>query len=237
TALYGTGGGVTIDSDPAGEYLESRWKIAILTHTADFSLLETMRSGADGKIYLLERHLDRLASSAKYFDISLDLESVRDPLATVGGPARVRLTVDRFGGVHVETSRLPTTLARPRVVLDDVPVDPSDPFLHHKTTNRAIYERAMARHPDADDVILINDDDLATETTMANLVVQLDGVWCTPPLDDGCLAGIERGLLLEEGKVEERSVRIRDLDQATGLARVNSLRGWEDVEFLSSPIS
>ena len=50
------------------------------------------------------------------------------------------------------------------------PIDPSDVFLFHKTTNRAVYERA--RRPDCDDVILWNPAGEVTETTIANLVVE-----------------------------------------------------------------
>ncbi|WP_268959879.1 aminotransferase class IV [Rhodococcus sp. P1Y] len=34
---------------------------------------------------------------------------------------------------------------------------------------------------------MINQDGHLTETTIANLVVELDGVWVTPPLASGCL--------------------------------------------------
>ncbi len=233
-ALYGTGGGITIDSDASAEYAESGWKMAVLTHTADFSLLETMRSEPGG-IRLLDRHLARLVRSADYFDIPLDPGAVREALDTIGEPGRVRLTVDRTGAVGFTISAVPPPLSKPRVVVDDMPVSRSDPFLHHKTTNRTVYERAIARHPDADDVILINEEGRLTETTIANLVVEIDGVWYTPPLDDGCLAGVMRAELIDTGEVEERSLTEGDLARATGIARVNSLRGWETMVLTSDP--
>ena len=51
----------------------------------------------------------------------------------------------------------------------------------------------------------------------------------TPPLRCGLLDGIGRAGFLREGRLEEAVVRASDLSRATGLAFVNSLRGWLDA--------
>ncbi len=65
-----------------------------------------------------------------------------------------------------------------------------------------------------------------TETTIANLAVRLDGRWWTPPRSAGCLPGVARGRLVEEGRLHERDLTPADLHRAEGLAVVSSLRGW-----------
>ena len=65
-------------------------------------------------------------------------------------------------------------------------------MLYHKTTRRDRYEDHLSRHPEADDVVLVNEAGEVTETTIANIVARLEGTWCTPPLDSGCLPGVYR---------------------------------------------
>ena len=102
------------------------------------------------------------------------------------------------------------------------PVDPSDEFLYHKTTNRAVYERA--RRPDCDDVILWNPAGEVTETTIANLVVEggmtEQGRRVTPPVACGLLPGTLRAELLATGEVSEAP---RDGRAAEGRRRDS---GW-----------
>ena len=61
----------------------------------------------------------------------------------------------------------------------------SDPFLANKTTHRVVYDTARRARPDVDDVILSNERGEITEATIANIVVEIDGVRVTPPLACG----------------------------------------------------
>ena len=85
------------------------------------------------------------------------------------------------------------------------------------------------RHPDAEDVVLVNERGELTETTIANLAVRLDGTWWTPPTTSGCLPGVERARLLDLGRLRERVLHVEDLAAADGLAVVNSLRGRREA--------
>ena len=67
---------------------------------------------------------------------------------------------------------------------------------------------------------------------MANLAVRLDGRWWTPPLSAGCLPGVARGRLVEEGRLGERDLAPEDLCRAEALAVVSSLRGWRPAVLL-----
>jgi len=112
------------------------------------------------------------------------------------------------------------------LAVDAEPVDSSEVWLFHKTTRRSTYEARIARHPEADDVLLVNERGEVTESTIANVAVLIEGRWWTPPIEAGCLPGVERGRLLEKGRLAERTLPLDDLQTAEGIALVSSLRGW-----------
>ncbi|HKG49733.1 MAG TPA: aminodeoxychorismate synthase component I [Actinomycetales bacterium] len=240
--VYGTGGGITWGSVPAAEEAELHAKAAVLeTPPEDFALLETMAFLPGTGVRNLERHLDRLAGSADYFGFPFDPAGAR---ARVGeavrdaAPARVRLLVRRSGAVTVELGPLPVPATLPVVLaIDDQPVDPRWRWLHHKTTRRRTYTERAARHPEADDVVLLNDRGHVTESTVANLAVRLAGVWLTPPLEAGCLPGVERGRLVEQGLLHEHELTPDDLRRAESLALVSSLRGWRAATLLEPSLA
>ena len=230
SAEYGIGGGITYDSIPSEEYREARLKAKVLTYgRSDFRLLETVRWDPDHGWYWLDRHLDRLEDSAAYFAVPIDRGMVLTEMEIVArgdGPLRVRLTVDRRGTVDVDTQAFEDDPGRVKLALDDDPVDTTSPFLFHKTTRRALYEDRSRRHPDSDDVLLINDKGEITESAVANVVVHLDGQWVTPPVESGCLPGVYRSVLLDEGRIHERVVTLDDLRSADDVALINSVRLW-----------
>jgi para-aminobenzoate synthetase/4-amino-4-deoxychorismate lyase len=178
--------------------------------------------------YLLGRHLARLEQSARHFqfkhwprEISAALEAA---VQGADGPLRVRLLVAEDGAVRVERSPLDLAERTLRVRLAAQPIDPTDIFLYHKTTRRDVYDRA--RLPDCDDVVLWNPDREITETTIANLVVEIDGQRVTPPVACGLLPGTMRAELLANGDVIEAPVTVPQLTTATRFWPVNSVRGW-----------
>ena len=59
-----------------------------------------------------------------------------------------------------------------------------------------------------------------------NIAVRLDGRWWTPPLQSGCLPGVERGRLIDRKKLRERVLYPADLWRAERIAVLSSLRGW-----------
>jgi len=230
-AIYGTGGGITWDSDPEAEYAELLVKSKILREPyEDFALFETMAQLPESGLRNLDRHLRRLADSAAYFGFPFNEPMARARLAREvpsNAGARVRLSLGRTGALDVTVGPAPVRSDRPvRLALDPEPVDSSQRWLFHKTTRRDVYTHRTTRHPGADDVVLVNERSEVTETTIANLAVHLDGIWWTPPLAAGCLPGVERERLLELGRLQERTLSCGDLENAEGLAVLSSLRGW-----------
>jgi para-aminobenzoate synthetase/4-amino-4-deoxychorismate lyase len=232
TAEYGVGGGITWDSEAGSEYEEAVAKSRVLTaRRPGFELLETMRFDPAEGIRHLDRHLERLTASAEYFDFRLDEVDVREAVEKTAASApattvRLRLSLRKDGTLRVVATPFTDDPDVVRVATDDVAQDPSDVFLFHKTSRRDRYDAARRRHPDMDDVLLVNDRREITESTIANVVARIEGRWITPPLEAGLLAGIGRAVALEEGRVVEGTVTIADARTAEELALISDARGW-----------
>jgi para-aminobenzoate synthetase/4-amino-4-deoxychorismate lyase len=232
-ATYGTGGGITWDSDPAAEWDEALAKTRVLDLAPGApTLLETMRLEG-GRVALLEGHLARLAGSARYHAIPVDLAAVRERIAEEQGDARLRLLLDPSGAIALERASLPAPVAEPvPVALCGDPVDRRDASLFHKSTRREPYDRRRATRPQAFEVLLVNREGELTEGTFTNVVVDLDGERFTPPLDAGLLPGVFRAGLLSRGEVRERRLLPADLSRARRVWLVNALRGWIEAHLV-----
>ncbi|WP_043930605.1 aminodeoxychorismate synthase component I [Bacillus sp. EB01] len=234
-ATYGVGGGITWDSTAEDEYEEVVAKAKLLEmDRPEFELLESLLL-EDGKYFLYEEHLDRLGRSVKYFGFNVDRSTVEKALAEFAesnpiGSLKVRLLVSRDGAVSVEGQAVSAIAGPLKVRLAGKPVDKNDPFLYHKTTNRAVYANFFEERGDAFDVLLWNQDGELTEFTNGNVVVELDGELWTPTVASGLLAGTYREKLLLDGVVRERVLKVEDLKRCTKIWFVNSVRRWVEVQ-------
>jgi para-aminobenzoate synthetase/4-amino-4-deoxychorismate lyase len=235
-AEYGVGSGIVWDAETGDEYAECLLKARLLTVAPPaFALLESLLWTPEGGYWLLAGHLQRLSEAATYFAVPFSNAAAQNALTALAAslpprPHKVRLLVARDGAVQVEAAPLDAPSLRPlRVALAAEPVDPADPFLYHKTTHRRLYEQALAARPGYDDVLLWNPRGELTESTRANLVVQLDGRLYTPPVTCGLLPGVLRAALLAAGVLHERVLTPADLARSEGVWLINSVRGWMPV--------
>lgn len=251
-AEYGTGGGITFDSEHQSEWAELLMKAEAVRGPSGaggpalvapgtgpgttpaggaggLGLIETMRFEPGAGVRNLSRHLDRLASSAWQLGFpppSGAASAIAETVEGLVGASRVRLVWWMSGKLEVAAAPLRPAGGQPlRLVVDREPVSSDDLGLFHKTTDRRRYEQRAGRHAAADDVVLVNERGEATETTRANLLYRLGERWYTPPLESGLLPGVERGRLLDAGQVRERPVDIDGLRLADAVETVSSLRG------------
>lgn len=238
----GIGSGVVYDSSIDAEYDECLLKAKFLTAAQPaFALIETILWSA-GRYCALDAHLERLRASADYFDFVYDETAIRtrlrDLAASFTVPHRVRLLLARDGGLSLEAAPVGADGARPwRLVLSPLAVDPDDPFVYHKTTNRAAREAELARlraRCECDEVVFVNTRGELTEGTRSNLVVQIDGKLVTPPVASGLLPGTFRRQLLAEGRVSERILTPADLRGAQKIFVCNAIRGLIEAQLIEA---
>jgi para-aminobenzoate synthetase / 4-amino-4-deoxychorismate lyase len=197
--------------------------------------------GEGGGYVLLERHVQRLAESAAYFGFACDVSLVTAQLeafaCTLPAQAqKVRLVLNRAGQISLTATDLPKAEGTWRVGLAGQPVRRENRFLYHKTTHRQVYEGVWHGRDRAlyDDILLWNEQEELTESCIANLALKLGGVWYTPPVSSGLLAGTYRAELLAQGRLQERILTLADLPRAEAIALFNSVRGWMAVREVKS---
>lgn len=216
-ATFGVGGGVTIDSTAEREYEECLVKSRFLhSKPVEFQLFESILL-EDGNYFLLQEHLERLKDSAEFFGfafgtrINADLERIA--IENPRGSLKVRVTLWRDERTEIQVTPLGELKG---VELATEPVDSSDRFLYHKTTRR----------PGGDGLVFWNERGEITESSIANVVVSIDGELCTPPIECGLLPGVFRKHLLAEGKIKERVITIEEFKRAEEFYLINSVRKW-----------
>lgn len=239
-AQYGVGGGITWDSRATSEYEEALLKAEVLTtRRPEFGLIETIRYDPDEGLRWLDEHLARMASSARYFGFPFDADRAAAAANKICSGSNVSMVVrivsSSTGEVASECKEIHAEMFCPRpdqifttvrLAVDQKPVSSQDVFLFHKTTNRDVYRVRAKRHPDAQDVLLVNERGEITETTTSNVVVKFGDEWWTPRIDSGLLPGVYRAELLRTDQIRERDIALSELASADAIALINSVRGW-----------
>jgi para-aminobenzoate synthetase/4-amino-4-deoxychorismate lyase len=234
----GIGSGIVYDSDLDAEYEETLLKARFLSTPApDFQLIETLRWSSGEGYVLIEEHLARLAASAARFAFPCArdkvLAALDEAVTAAGGNAlRLRLLLDRDGGIEATAAPLPPQDpdAVWRYAISECRTDPADPLLYHKTTRRTLYDgerTRLAAETGCDEVVFLNTRGEVTEGTISTVFVEHGGRFATPPLACGLLSGTLRQSLLGDPKIEieERILRLEDLTTAEAVYLGNSVRG------------
>jgi len=142
------------------------------------------------------------------------------------------------GDLFVVATLNPTsalTISGPLVFvhLDTKPTSPSV-FTSTKTTHREAYNLARTRagipaigvEPGTpSDVILFHPNGQVMETSIRNIAFWREDRWVTPSLQVGCLPGVARRLLIEEGKIVEGDILVTDLKVGEILLLFNAVEG------------
>jgi len=231
------GSGITYGSEAKAEYEECLLKTRFLSQLSarrqdDFSLIETLAWAGD--YALLELHLDRLRDSAAHFDFHYDEEHARAELGRhaegfhAGSRRRVRLSLGRDGDISISSAPLEPVCGTAVLQIASTRVDSDDPFLRHKTTRRVVYDEALAgaRAAGCDDAIFLNAEGQVTECTIYNLMIDRDGEWVTPPIENGLLPGVyRRYLLAAHPEVRVAPISLDELLAAGRILVFNSVRG------------
>jgi para-aminobenzoate synthetase/4-amino-4-deoxychorismate lyase len=239
-AEAGAGGGIVWDSEPEGEFREVHQKARYLVDPQiDFELIETFLLTPEGGVRFLDLHLQRLSSSARYFGFRFRREEVLASLAPARLPrmpgragGKVRLRLRRDG--HVSTELLPVPAAGSAagpyaIAISRVAVSSRDPFVRHKTTNRAWRDDELrkARESGFDEVLFLNERGEVTEGAISNVFLEIRGRLSTPPAACGLLEGVYRRRVLSDRRrrASEQILFPEDLAGAGKIFLTNSVRG------------
>jgi para-aminobenzoate synthetase/4-amino-4-deoxychorismate lyase len=239
----GVGSGITADSLASAEYAECAIKARFLTSPAEaFDLLEALLW--DDGYQRLEKHLQRMADSAAYFGYPYDPVDIHRVLAQLSAPFvagqryKVRLKLKGTGHCSGEALQLqrqePT--AELYVVLSSERTNSHNCMYYHKTTDRALYDRAsrFAQEYGYADVIFLNEKGEVTEGATNNIFIERAGSLLTPPLCCGLLNGIYRQSLLETNqRAREEILLLDDLLKAEKIYICNAIRGLRPVKLRS----
>ncbi|MCU6434963.1 bifunctional anthranilate synthase component I family protein/class IV aminotransferase [Undibacterium sp. Jales W-56] len=235
-AVMGVGAGIVHDSVAADEFAECRLKAQFLTGLGpEFDLFETMHATREHGCRHLQRHLQRLRHSARYFGFVFDEEAIAQSLRAFQadlppqGAHRLRLALRVDGQVLIQSAAMHPLAARVKVLLASISTHSDDLFLRHKTTVRQRYDQAWqaAEQQGAFDMLFCNQHGYLTEGARTNVFILKQGRWLTPPLTDGVLPGIMRAVLLDDPqwRASEAQLRFDDVRAAEAIILCNSLRG------------
>lgn len=231
-AIYGVGGGITWDSKWESEYQETKQKSAVLYRQEPrFELLTTGRIH-QGELTFLEQHLTRLREASRYFAYPFNepklLNELQEELAHVDPSLdyRCRIALQKNGTFHLvitELTDLPASYLQAQ--LTEQKLDLATPFTYFKTSQRDHLSQS-----DHEQIFHLPDGSLL-ETTIGNLVLEIEGQLYTPPAHLPLLDGIYRRHLLETQQVEEKLLTLNDLTDADRIYACNAIRGLYELDF------
>ena len=231
-AIYGVGGGITWDSKWEGEYQETKQKSAVLYRQEPRFELLTTGLIHQGELTFLEQHLTRLREASRYFAYPFNepklLNDLQEQLAHVDPSLdyRCRIALQKNGTFHLvitELTDLPASYLQAQ--LTEQKLDLATPFTYFKTSQR---NHLAANHHEQ---IFYLPDGSLLETTIGNLILEIEGKLYTPPAHLPLLDGIYRRHLLETQQVEEKLLTLKDLELANRVYACNALRGLYELDF------
>lgn len=231
-AIYGVGGGITWDSKWEGEYQETKQKSAVLyRQEPHFELLTTGRIH-QGELTFLDKHVTRLREASRYFAYPYDepklLNDLQEELTHLDPSLdyRCRIALQKNGTFQLtitELTDMPASYLQAQ--LTEQKLDLATPFTYFKTSQR---NHLTANH--REQIFYLPDGSLL-ETTIGNLILEIEGKLYTPPAHLPLLDGIYRRHLLETQQVEEKLLTLNDLKNADRIYACNALRGLYELDF------
>jgi para-aminobenzoate synthetase/4-amino-4-deoxychorismate lyase len=231
--VLNVGSGIVADSRDRAEFDECVLKARFLhAAAAKPALLDTSLWMAGGRT-LDWLHEARLRESASHLNVTYDPLAAQAVMAAAAeragaGPLRMRLTVQPDGELAAAAAAAPLAADEWVYEISETRVVSTDWRQHHKTTDRAHYDQALAaaRARGADELVFFNERDEIAEGAISTILLVLDGEIVTPPLSSGALDGVLRRAIFEMGApVIERIVTRADLDRASEVWFGNSVRG------------
>jgi branched-chain amino acid aminotransferase len=233
-----------------GQFCEDPHQISVfdkinLGMTVFTTILGHKKVTGNALLYSGRAHYARLLRHAEVLGLSVPFAE-NDLLGAAG--QLIRRMDGEFFAVRIQVSAgegerglsFPTTptvfiTASPIATLDDTnPVrvkiereiillsaDPMNKIKSNYARRALARRKAMAEG--FDDVLMMNDMNAITSSSVGNVILKLEGVYKTPPIKDGVIDGIRRASLLATMDIREASISSTDFLYCDAAWIVNSL--------------
>ena len=194
----------------------------------NLELIETFMWDPEKGAPDIDLHLERMCKSAANLKFKFEISEIKQKIVKIKSQSRLRcrLTLRFDGKINLTTAPLTPNSKNWILGLSETILNSSDPWLLHKSSNRALYDAERAKLPDGiDEFIYLNERNEVCEGTITNIFVKKAGQWLTPPLSSGCLPGVLRRKKIEDGSCKVKIVTFSDLHDAEKIIVGNALRG------------
>ncbi|MED5330183.1 MAG: aminotransferase class IV [Planctomycetota bacterium] len=205
--------------------------------------------------FLLDRHLERLGQSLSLLglptpsaveEVSSGVPDLAQALEVEEGVIRLTVTAGADGAgrggmktlMHVRDIP-PAPLSPVKVGLADYAPDSRSPISGVKSTSYLIHYllRTIAEENGRLDDLMVDHSGHVTEGTVSNVFAVRQGQLVTPPVSEGILPGVTRGVVVEIAEslglsVEEASLSVEDLSVVEECFLTGAIKGLVPVDVL-----
>ncbi len=229
---------------------ESQAKISVYDNSLLYGegLFETYMAAYD-QIAFAKEHFERLQKGAKLLGLKIPAERtiLEKWLTKTASKHPARLKRLRLTITSGDSPIWSTKPGKPRVIISAIEhkfdlspqklfvpefrVDGESSFNQIKTIAYGLRAAALrvSQKNCCEDALLLNNKDQVSEMTSANIFWVENGRIFTPPLSAGCLEGVTRRIILQEGQkqnwgIEERNCTLNDLAEADEVFSTSSVR-------------
>lgn len=200
-------------------------------------IFETLKS-VNGIPWALTEHMVRARKSAKFAQITLPSDSQINVALTkllTAAPqvnGLLRLSFDKNGNwaaVHLPFID-PITDSKvwiyPKLISLGANVIKTYPYAHRLDI------LAEANAHGFDEALVINAEDMICEGAVSNIIFYTAGRWITPPISDGVLPGIVRGLVLKHLNIEQAALPVSKINEVGAGILLSSLRVAQPISYI-----
>lgn len=180
-------------------------------------LLETIRI-ENGEIHNLAYHQQRCDSTRKTLFNSTDILNLLD---SIGAPKK---GLYRCRVLYADTLHSVEYIPYTPKEIHSLKIVGSEINYNFKYANRDTFTDLLTEHNEVDEII-IEKDGYLTDTTISNIAFFREGKWYTPatPL----LQGTMRQKLLDDGFLQTKDIKKKDLHNYTQVALINAMIGFK----------
>jgi 4-amino-4-deoxychorismate lyase len=183
-------------------------------------LLETLRC-ENALLLHCSYHQERLEKSLRSLSIDThyDLKTLISPPKSGIYRCRFLYDADRYTVEFIPY--IPKTISSLKLVTADTLEYPL------KYSDREALNALLDQRNGCDDVLIVKNG-FITDTTVANVALQIEGKWFTP--DRPLLNGTTRARLIDNGFLTPRPLTENDIAKASKIAIMNAMIGFTEVE-------